>query len=98
MKVYRMTTDNRERNVKEELELHTFEQLKESFKPEEELTEELEKFQKAADIDDLRDFLKEQAAGMAQPYEFEEVEVEDLEEMNRSNDWLSAYDMHGFND
>lgn len=99
MKAYRII-DSRERNSKEELKLYTIEQIKEFFRPDKELAEEdpeqASKFEKIADISDLEDYLTEQAAGMAQPYKFEEIEVESLEELERKNNILNDIDSHGF--
>ena len=91
MKAYRII-DKRERNAKRELKLHTFEQLKESFKPGEDFAEDCPelaaKFEDILDILDLEDWLEEQAAGMVQPFEFEEVEVENADEIRRANEAL----------
>ena len=48
------------------------------------------------DVSDLEDYLAEQAAGMVQPYKFEEIEVESLEELERKNNILNDIDSHGF--
>ena len=99
MKAYRMI-DTRERNSKEELRLYTIEQLKELFRPSEELAEEnpeqAAEFENIEDYVDLDEYLTKQSAGMAQPYKFEVVEVESLEDLVRMNNNLSDIDSHGF--
>lgn len=99
MKAYRVT-DTRERNSKEELRLYTIEQLKELFRPSEELAEEnpeqAAEFENIEDYVDLDEYLTKQSAGMAQPYKFEVVEVESLEDLVRMNNNLSDIDSHGF--
>ena len=92
--------DTRERNSKEELRLYTIEQLKELFRPSEELAEEnpeqAAEFENIEDYVDLDEYLTKQSAGMAQPYKFEVVEVESLEDLVRMNNNLSDIDSHGF--
>ena len=92
--------DTRERNSKEELRLYTIEQLKELFRPSEELAEEnpeqAAEFENIEDYVDLDEYLTKQSAGVAQPYKFEVVEVESLEDLVRMNNNLSDIDSHGF--
>ena len=92
--------DTRERNSKEELRLYTIEQLKELFRPSEELAEEnpelAAKFEKVADISDLEEWLQEECGyGDVQPWQFIAEEVESLEELERQNNILSEIDSHG---
>ena len=65
--------DKRERDVYSELKEYTLEELKNYFKPDEELWDDIEKWEDINDIDDLTEYLKWEAEGMEVPYIFEEV-------------------------
>lgn len=65
-------TDRRDRNAEAEAKPYTFEELKNSFQPPEDFPEELiEEWENVADLYDLKEFLKHEAGGDMQPYEFE---------------------------
>ena len=77
MKKFRLI-DKRERNANEELKEYTFEELKTYFEPnKEDLPEDWEEWSKIEKLFELEKFLEFEAQGMAVPYEFEEIEVED---------------------
>lgn len=64
--------DKRDRNAESEVEAYTFEELKACFQPPEDFPEELiEEWEEVAGLYDLKEFLKHEAGGMEQPYEFE---------------------------
>lgn len=69
---YRMI-DKRTRNSREELKEYTLEELKAYFTIEDDEISNVEEMAKVQDIDDLVDLLEREAAGMEQPYIFEEV-------------------------
>lgn len=93
MKAYRVI-DKDERNARAELVLHTFEEVKQAFEPDKaELPEEWEKWEDVQDIEDLQKYLKAFYEGDAVPVSFEEVEVESLEELKRSNDFLKSEEL-----
>jgi len=88
MKAYTIT-DKNERNAQSESVLHTFKELKELFKPEEDAPAvNWEEWEKLQDADDLQDYLIKSYEGMACPYSFETVEVESLEQLQRMNEYL----------
>ena len=74
MKTYHII-DKRERNTASELIHYTFDEVKKYFGVGEEVK----------DLYDLEELLKQQADGMAQPYEIVEDEVESLEAMEKAN-------------
>ena len=88
MKTYHII-DSRNRDTKSELKRYTFEQLKDYFKPDE-CEDDFEEWKGVEDLYDLYEFLKNQAEGMDQPYEFEEDEVEDIESMERANSFYKT--------
>lgn len=64
--------DKRDRNAEAETKPYTFEELKACFQPPEDFPEELiEEWENVADLYDLREFLRHEAGGDVQPYEFE---------------------------
>lgn len=64
--------DKRDRNAESEIKAYTFEELKACFQPPEDFPEELiEEWEEVAGLYDLKEFLKHEAGGMEQPYEFE---------------------------
>lgn len=76
MKKFRVI-DKRERNAKEELKEYTFKELKTCFEPnKEDLPEDWEEWNKIEDLFELEKFLEFEAQGMAIPYIFEEIEME----------------------
>lgn len=93
MKTYHII-DTRNRSMRNELKHYTFDELKAQFEPGEDekqdLSEEYEKWQNIKDLFDLEEFLEEQAAGMEQPYVFEEDEVEDTGTMKRANSFYAV--------
>lgn len=91
MKTYHII-DKSNRNTKAELIHYTFEQLKEFFKPDLELNEDVEEWKKIQDLYDLEEYLKKQACGMEQPYEFELDEVEDFESLKSANEFFLMQD------
>lgn len=88
MKAYTII-DKNERNAQSECVLHTFKELKELFKPEEEETAiNREEWEKLQNIDDLQAYLIKSYDGMACPYSFDTAEVESLEQLQRMNEYL----------
>lgn len=65
--------DKRERNAHSELKKYTLEELKNYFKPAEELQDYIEKWENISDIYDLTEYLEWEAEGMEVPYIFEEI-------------------------
>lgn len=64
--------DKRDRNPEAEVKPYTFEELKACFQPPEDFPQELiEEWEEVADLYDLRKYLRHEAAGDMQPYEFE---------------------------
>lgn len=64
--------DKRDRNAEAEAKPYTFEELKTSFQPSEGFPKELiEEWEEVADLYDLKEYLKHEAGGNMQPYEFE---------------------------
>lgn len=64
--------DKRDRNAESEAKAYTFEELKACFQPPEDFPEELiDEWENAADLYDLREFLRHEADGDMQPFEFE---------------------------
>lgn len=64
--------DKRDRNAEAEAKAYTFEELKACFQPPEDFPEELiEEWENVADLYDLREFLRHEAGGDMQPFEFE---------------------------
>ena len=64
--------NKRDRSAESEAKAYTFEELKNCFQPPEDFPEELkEEWENIEDLYDLREFLKHEANGMEQPYEFE---------------------------
>lgn len=64
--------DKRYRNAEAETKPYTFEELKASFQPPEDFPKELiEEWEEVADLYDLKEYLKHEAGGDMQPYEFE---------------------------
>lgn len=54
------------------MKAYTFEELKACFQPPEDFPEKLiEEWEEVAGLYDLKEFLKHEAGGMEQPYEFE---------------------------
>lgn len=93
MKAYTII-DKSERNAQSECVLHTFKELKELFKPEEdEAITNREEWGKLQDVDDLQAYLIKSYDGMACPYSFEAVEVESLEQLQRMNEYLYSNEL-----
>lgn len=64
--------DRRDRNAEAEARAYTFEELKTFFQPPEDFPEELiEEWENVADLYDLKEYLKHEAGGDMQLYEFE---------------------------
>lgn len=64
--------DKRCRNAEAEAKPYTFEELKAGFQPPEDFPEELiEEWENVTDLYDLREFLRHEAGGDMQPFEFE---------------------------
>ena len=64
--------DKRDRNAEAETKPYAFEELKAAFQPPEDFPKELiEEWENIADLYDLREYLRHEAAGDMQPYEFE---------------------------
>ena len=64
--------DKRDRNAEAEAKTFTFEELKACFQPPEDFPEELiEEWENVTDLYDLREFLRHEAGGDMQPFEFE---------------------------
>ena len=90
MTAYRII-DKEERNAREEMILYTFSELKKQFEPDkEELPEEWSRWNEAQDIEDFRNYLEYFYEGDRVPFNFEEVEIDNLEELKRSNDFLKS--------
>ncbi len=90
MTAYRII-DKEERNAREEMVLYTFSELKKQFEPDkEELPEEWSRWNEAQDIEDFRNYLEWDYEGDRVPFNFEEVEIDSLEELKRSNDFLKS--------
>lgn len=90
MAVYRII-DRDERNTTEELMLYTFSEVKKQFEPDrEELPDDWSRWNEAQDIEDLKEYLEWSYEGDRVPFSFEEVEVDSLEELKRSNDFLKS--------
>ena len=93
MKAYTII-DKNERNAQSECVLYTFKELKEFFKPdEEEAVTNWEEWGKLQDVDDLQAYLIKSYDGMACPYSFEAVEVENLEQLQRMNEYLYSNEL-----
>lgn len=87
MKTYHII-DKREKNVRSELKHYTFEELKDFFEPDKnEFPEFHKEWEEISDLWDLEQYLKEEADGMEQPYSFEEDEVENIDSMERANNY-----------
>ena len=89
MKAY--TILNKDWSARAECMLYTFEELKRYFEPgaeDAELEELHRKWEEIADLYDLKEFLKLEACGDAQPYSFETVEIKDLDQLKRMNGFL----------
>lgn len=85
MKTYHII-NKEERHAISECKYYTFEQLKEYFEPNKEDFPELhKKWKNVTDVLGLEDYLELEANGMNQPYQFEEDEVENIEDMERRN-------------
>ena len=90
MTAYRII-DKEERNTTEELILHIFLEVKKRFEPDkEELPDDWSRWNEAQDIEDLKEYLEWFYEGDRVPFSFEEVEVDSLEELKRSNDFLKS--------
>lgn len=88
MKTYHVI-DKYERNVNSELKHYTFEQLKDFFQPDKkELPELYNKWLKINDLSDLEKYLEFEADGMEVNYIIEEDEIENIEAMNRANEFF----------
>ncbi len=77
MKTYHII-DTEARNARAELKNYTFEELKNYFKPpaDEELAEDMEKWEKIKDLIDLEEYLRWEAQGMHVRFIIEEEETE----------------------
>lgn len=90
MTAYRII-DREERNTTEELMLYTFSEVKKQFEPDkEELPDDWSRWNETRDIEDLKEYLEWSYEGDRVPYSFEEVEIDSLEELKRSNDFLKS--------
>lgn len=90
MTAYRII-DREERNTTEELILYTFSEVKKQFEPDkEELPDDWSRWNEAQDIEDLKEYLEWSYEGDRVPYSFEEVEIDSLEELKRSNNFLKS--------
>ena len=90
MKAYKII-DRDERNATEELMLYTFSEVKKRFEPDkEELPDDWSRWNEAQDIEDFKEYLEWSYEGDRVPFSFEEVEVDSLEELKRSNDFLKS--------
>lgn len=90
MTAYRII-DKEERNTTEELILYTFSEVKKQFEPDrEELPDDWSRWNEAQDIEDLKEYLGWSYEGDRVPFSFEEVEIDSLEELKRSNDFLKS--------
>lgn len=87
--------DKRDRNAREELKEYTFQELKGYFKPEYDpdysgYSDILNRWEQVRDIEDLLEYLNEEADGMDQPYSFipvvtwgnEDVSDEEMKAIN----------------
>ena len=88
MKTYHII-DSRNRDAQSELKHYTFEQLKDYFKPDEG-EDDFEEWKGIEDLYDLEEYLKNQAEGTEQPYEFEEDDVENIESMEQANSFYKT--------
>lgn len=90
MTAYRII-DKEERNTTEELILYTFSEVKKQFEPDkEELPDDWSRWNETRDIEDLKEYLEWSYEGDRVPYSFEEVEIDSLKELKRSNDFLKS--------
>lgn len=81
--------DRDERNTTEELILYTFSEVKKRFEPDkEELPDDWSRWNETRDIEDLKEYLEWFYEGDRVPYSFEEVEIDNLEELKWSNFFL----------
>lgn len=91
MKTYHIINTS-DRSTRSELIHYSFEQVKNYFRPDkEEFPEEWEQWNAISDIADLEEFLNDITAGEEQPYQFEEDEVDSMEDMEKANRFLRSY-------